>query len=56
MDLAHESGHTWTHFTDPFKVSILVLMDLAHELDSAKRNFKKGKVSILVLMDLAHEY
>ena len=35
-------------------VSILVLMDLAHELILSKVNKSKMKVSILVLMDLAH--
>ena len=36
-------------------VSILVLMDLAHEYGYQYRSLKRISVSILVLMDLAHE-
>ena len=37
-------------------VSILVLMDLAHELGKQELELGQYIVSILVLMDLAHEY
>ena len=36
-------------------VSILVLMDLAHEYEKSLRIKEECTVSILVLMDLAHE-
>jgi len=38
-----------------YTVSILVLMDLAHELYAEILPVNRGTVSILVLMDLAHE-
>ncbi len=37
-------------------VSILVLMDLAHELNNNCGDGEGDEVSILVLMDLAHEF
>ena len=38
------------------QVSILVLVDLAHECFMCHWSSKGGEVSILVLVDLAHEY
>ncbi len=54
MDLAHEFSETIFRRATMAGVSILVLMDLAHEF-STNKAILKYQVSILVLMDLAHE-
>ena len=55
MDLAHELKIVQVQFFLFLDVSILVLMDLAHE-SKQQRDFNSiNFVSILVLMDLAHE-
>ena len=55
MDLAHE--YNFRKLSVPsYVVSILVLMDLAHESESTQIwGGIPRYVSILVLMDLAHE-
>ena len=56
MDLAHECRGPGPRGRRT-EVSILVLMDLAHEYTQREqKDYASMMVSILVLMDLAHEY
>ena len=55
MDLAHELGPAAVRPYMILGVSILVLMDLAHEFTPGNLYCGPLQVSILVLMDLAHE-
>ena len=47
---------SWAALPSALLVSILVLVDLAHEFIKVSRSRNGDTVSILVLVDLAHEY